>query len=120
MYKGNILLMVATKYFQYIDRDLEKAESFIIKPQKYFTVVIARLVLCDNSLIQKYSSSCSSSSSFEWTMFLKNENDCNSFSSFVKNLFQIFGPLKEIQYFVDFRETALRLKQFSKDFVGYL
>ena len=35
--------MIVTKYFQYRDRDLEKAESFIIKPQKYFTVFSARL-----------------------------------------------------------------------------
>ena len=70
---------------------------------------------------QKHSSSCSSpSSSFEWTTFLKIENDCNSFSSFVKNLLQIFGPRKEIHYFVDFREIALRLKQFSENFAGYL
>ena len=77
-------------------------------------------MLRDNSLIQKYSSSRSPSSSFEWITFLKIENDCNSFSSFVKNLFQIFRPKREIQYFVDFREIALRLKQFSENFVGYL
>ena len=59
-------------------------------------VFSARLMLRDNSLIQKYSSSCSPSSSFEWRTFLKIEKDCNSFSSFVKNLFQIFGPWKEI------------------------
>ena len=74
----------------------------------------------DNSLIQKSSSSSSPSSSFEWKTYLKIENDYNSFFSFVKNLFQIFGPRKEIQYSVDFREIALRLKQFSKNFVGYL
>ena len=112
--------MIVTKYFWYRDRDFKKAESFIIKSQKYFTVFSARLMLRGNSLIQKYSSSCSPSSSFEWITFLKIENDCNSFSSFVKNLFQIFGPRKEIQYFVDFREIALRLKQFSENFVGYL
>ena len=83
-------------------------------------VFSARLMLCDKSLIQKYSSSCSPSSSFEWITFLKIENDCNSFSSFVKNLFQIFGPRKEIQYFVDFKEIALRLKQLSENLVGYL
>ena len=91
--------MIVTKYFQYRDRDFKKAESLIIKPQKYVTVFSARLILPDNSLIQDYSSSCSPSSSFEWTTLLKIENDCNSFSSIVKNLFQIFGPWKEIQYF---------------------
>ena len=50
--------MTVTKYFQYRDRDLKKAESFIIKPQKYFMVFSARLMLSDKSLIQKYSSSC--------------------------------------------------------------
>ena len=54
-------------------------------------------------------------------LFLKKKkNDCNSFSSFVKNLFQIFEPRKEIEYFVDFREIALRLKQFCENFVGFL
>ena len=112
--------MIVTKYFWYSDRDFKKGESFIIKPQKYFTVFSARIMLRDKSLIQKYSSSCSPSSSFEWITFLKIENDCNSFSSFVKNLFQIFGPRKEIQYFVDFKEIALRLKQLSENLVGYL
>ena len=53
--------MKITKYFYYRDRDFkkEKAESLIIKPQKYFTVFSATLVSCDDSLIQKYSSSCS-------------------------------------------------------------
>ena len=53
-------------------------------------------------------------------LFSKIEKDCNSFSSFVKNLFQIFGPRKAIEYFVDFEEIALRLKQFSLNFVEYL
>ena len=77
-------------------------------------------MLRGKNLIQKYSSSCSPSSSFEWTTFLKIENDCNSFSSFVKKLFQIFRPRKEIQYFVDSKEIASRLKQFSENLVGYL
>ena len=77
-------------------------------------------MLCDKSLIQEYSSSCSPLSSFEWTAFLTIENDCNSFSSFVKKLFQIFGPRKEIQYFVDFKEIAIRLKQVFENLVRYL
>ena len=32
----------------------------------------------------------------------------------------MFGPQKEIEYFSDFRGIALRLKQFSENFVGYL
>ena len=112
--------MILTKYFQYRDRDLKKAESFIIKPKKYFTGFSARLMLRDKSLIQKYSSSCSPSSSFEWTNFLKIQSNYNSFSSIVKKLLQIFGLRKEIQYFVDLKEIALRLKQFSENLVGYL
>ena len=77
-------------------------------------------MLREKTLIQKYSSSRSASSSFDRTTFLKIENDCNPFSSFVKKLFQIFGPRKEIQYFVDFMEIALRLKQFSENLVRYL
>ena len=63
--------------------------------------------------MQKCSSSCSLSSSFEWTTFLEIENDCNYFSSFVKNSSQIFGPRKEKEHFVDF-------KQFSENVLGYL
>ena len=58
------------------------------------------------SLIEKCPSSCSFSSSFEWTTFKKIGNDCNSFSSFVKNLFQIFESQKETEYFVGFRKRA--------------
>ena len=57
---------------------------------------------------------------FKWTTFLKIRKDCNSFPSFVKNLFQTFGLRKEIEYFEGFREITLRLKQFCGNFVGYL
>ena len=76
--------MIVTKYFWYRDRDFKKTESFIIKPRKYFVVFSARLVLCDKCFIQKYSSSCSPSSSFDWTTFLKIESDCNSFLPLLK------------------------------------
>ena len=48
------------------------------------------------------------------------EWDCISFSSLVKNLFQIFGPLIEIEYFVLVKEYFLYLKLASENWVGYL
>ena len=39
--------MIVTKYFYNRDRDFKKAESLIIKPQKYFTIYSTRLVSCD-------------------------------------------------------------------------
>ena len=102
--------MIVTKHFKYRDRDFKNVESLISKPQRYFKEFNARLVLYDDRLIKKSSSSCSASSSFERTIFTKIENDCSTFSSFVKNLFQIFGPQKEIQYFVDFREIDSSLR----------
>ena len=40
-------MMVITKYFQYRDGDLKRAESLIIKSQKYFTGLSHRLVSGD-------------------------------------------------------------------------
>ena len=42
-----MLMMIIAKYFQCRDRDFKKAESPIIKPQKYFTVLSAKLVSSD-------------------------------------------------------------------------
>ena len=39
--------MVITKYFYYKDRDLKKAKNLILKSQKYFIVVNAKVVLGD-------------------------------------------------------------------------
>ena len=43
-----------------------------------------------------------------------------SFSSLVKNSFQIFGPLKEIGCFVLVKGYFLYLKLVSENWVGYL
>ena len=48
------------------------------------------------------------------------EWDCISFSSLVKNLFQIFGPLTEIECYVLVKECFLCLKLVSENWVGYL
>ena len=48
------------------------------------------------------------------------EWDCISFSSLVKNSFQIFGPLTEIECFVLVKEYFLHLKLFSENWGGYL
>ena len=112
-----IFMMIKTKYFQYRDRDFKKAESLIINPKKYFTVLSARLVSGDvyDSKIFKFMLTFK-----QRTTFLKIGNNCNAFSSYVRSLYQIFGTRKEIEYFVDFREVALRLKQFCENFVRCL
>ena len=40
-------MTIIAKYFQCRDRDFKKAESPLITPQKYFTVLSARLVSAD-------------------------------------------------------------------------
>ena len=40
-------MMIITRHFYYGDRGFKKAESLIIKSQKYFTVFNARLVSSD-------------------------------------------------------------------------
>ena len=116
-----MLMMIVIKYLQFRNRDFKKAESFIFKPQKYSQCLVlnqCQVTLFNSKIFN--SSSCSPLTSFVWTTFLKIENDCNFSSSIVKNLFQIFGLRKEIEYFVDIREIAIRLKQFSENFVRYL
>ena len=54
-------------------------------------------------------------------IFLKNmEWDCISFSALVKNSFQIFGPLTEIDYFVLVKENLLYLKLTYEKLLVYL
>ena len=48
------------------------------------------------------------------------EWDCISFSSLVKNSFQLFGPLTENECFVLDKEYFLYLKLVSQNWVGYL
>ena len=111
--EGHILLMIVTKYFQHREGTSGKLKALSLSPKcisPYLVVDKCHVMY----LIQKYPSSCSSS--FVLTTFLKIESDCNSFSSFVKNLFQIFSSRKEIQYFVDFREIALRGCSYENSF----
>ena len=48
------------------------------------------------------------------------ERDCISFSALVKNSFQIFDPLTEIDYFVLVKENFLYLKLTYEKWLVYL
>ena len=81
-------------------------------PNKFEVIISAKF--------QKHLTSFSVSSSFDLT-FLENKlQELICFSLVFKNLFYNFGPLKEIEYFVLFKEHFFKLKFLCEKFVGCL